>query len=224
MEARGRQILATRPQDLPHNLRTNFSAHLADRIALHEQHGFEHIRTYYQMRRDLNQPIPQLSLPASLHLTKYTPELDQAVMNTVNEAFTDHWGHIPLTEKIWKLFYTSSSDFRPDLTYVAQTIEGEVAGICFNEVREAENQAFGIRQGWIRILAVRRPWRRQGIGTALLCIAMQAFKDSGMDLAGLGVDAENLTGALKLYEDLDFTVFRRFLAYGKTISPEEINT
>jgi mycothiol synthase len=217
METRGREIMSLRPSDLPHNLRSNMLDTLADRVALYEQHGFSWVRAYYRMRRDLSLPIPEVRLPPGISLHNYTAELDQATMQAVDEAFRDHWGYAPLDMEVWQLFFVGAPSFRPEMTYLAMADDGQVAGVCFNEVHSEENLALGVQQGWIRSLAVRRPWRKQGLGTALLCASMLAFRQAGLDFAGLGVDAENLTGALRLYEQLDFTVFSRYLAYNKTV-------
>lgn len=217
METRGRQILAERPRDVPHNLRGNTPDNMLDRIALYEQHGYQHVRSYYHMRRDLHLPIPEPVWPAGITVQNWSPELDLATMQSVDEAFSDHWGNVPVDEEAWRLFYSGTPDFRPDLTYLAMTEDGQIAGVCFNEVRQAENRALGLQQGWIRSLSVRRPWRKLGLGTALMCISMQAFKQEGLDYAGLGVDAENLTGALRIYERLDFKVVKRYMAFSKTV-------
>jgi GNAT superfamily N-acetyltransferase len=52
--------------------------------------------------------------------------------------------------------------------------------------------------GWIGDLAVRAPWRRRGLGQALLLHSFRLFADAGKQRAGLGVD--NATGALARYE------------------------
>ena len=54
--------------------------------------------------------------------------------------------------------------------------------------------------GWIRSLFVRRPWRRRGLGMALLLDAFRRFHERGERKVGLGVDAESETGATRLYE------------------------
>jgi ribosomal protein S18 acetylase RimI-like enzyme len=169
------------------------------------------------MRRDLSLPIPEVKLPPGITLRTYTPDMSEATMQAIDEAFRDHWGNVPLDMEAWELFYTGVPDFRPEMTYLALTDDGQVAGVCFNEVHEEENLALNDKQGWIRILAVRRPWRKQGLGTALMCVSMQAFRQAGLEYAGLGVDSENLTGALRIYEQLDFTVARRYLSFTKTV-------
>ena len=54
--------------------------------------------------------------------------------------------------------------------------------------------------GWIQGLGVRRPWRRRGLGAALLAHALAAFAARGQLRVDLGVDAEGATRPLRLYE------------------------
>ena len=57
-------------------------------------------------------------------------------------------------------------------------------------------------------MSVRRPWRRRGLARALVAESLRALRDAGMTSAVLGVDADNPTGALGVYEDNGF-VHRR---------------
>jgi ribosomal protein S18 acetylase RimI-like enzyme len=59
-------------------------------------------------------------------------------------------------------------------------------------------------------LGVRNPWRRRGLGLALLRHAFAELGRLGADRVGLGVDAENVTGALRLYERAGMHVTRRY--------------
>ena len=222
LEERGAQILTTRPRDLPYSLRTSCQDILHDRIALFEQHGFKHVRSSYRMRRDLRQPIPDRPLPMSLAsggitLRQWSPELDRPTMEAWNESFSDHWGFIPVNEEVWKLWFTGHPMFRQDLSFLAMTGEGEIAGFCLNRVSTDEIRATGIKEGWIQELGVRRPWRKKGLATALLCASMSALKADGLEYAALGVDAENLTGALRIYERVGFTVLKRFMTFSKSV-------
>ena len=47
---------------------------------------------------------------------------------------------------------------------------------------------------------------------------MSALKSEGLEYAVLGVDSENPTGALKLYESLEFEVVRRHINFAKTVT------
>ena len=63
--------------------------------------------------------------------------------------------------------------------------------------------------GWIGDLAVRAPWRRRGLGQALLLHSFGLFAEAGKRRAGLGVDRDNATGALALYERVGLRVVRQ---------------
>jgi ribosomal protein S18 acetylase RimI-like enzyme len=58
-------------------------------------------------------------------------------------------------------------------------------------------------------------WRGRGIGRALLAESLRELKARGMAEAGLGVDTENVSGALRLYEAARFEVVKRHTVYRK---------
>jgi ribosomal protein S18 acetylase RimI-like enzyme len=65
---------------------------------------------------------------------------------------------------------------------------------------------------------VRRPWRRRGLARSLLVQSLHAIKERGMTEAALGVDTQNPTGALRLYESVGFRPVKRFTAYQKSFT------
>jgi ribosomal protein S18 acetylase RimI-like enzyme len=73
--------------------------------------------------------------------------------------------------------------------------------------------------GWVRILAVRRAWRKRGLGKALLLHAFGELYRRGWRKAGLGVDAGNLTGALGLYTGVGMSEIYRIDRYAKELRP-----
>ena len=79
--------------------------------------------------------------------------------------------------------------------------------------------------GWLSTLAVRRPWRRQGIALALLHHTFREFHRRGRYRVGLGVDSANLTGATRLYEKAGMRISRQWDAYEKELRPgRELST
>jgi ribosomal protein S18 acetylase RimI-like enzyme len=62
--------------------------------------------------------------------------------------------------------------------------------------------------GYVALLGVRRAWRRQGLGEALLLRSFQNFRERGWTRGTLGVDASSKTGATRLYERAGMTVYR----------------
>ncbi len=67
-----------------------------------------------------------------------------------------------------------------------------------------------MRVGWVRVLGVKWPWRRRGLGLALLLHSFGELLRRGIRTVGLGVDAENLTGAVRLYERAGMWVEHRY--------------
>ena len=88
----------------------------------------------------------------------------------------------------------------------------DVAGAIIGRPRTAEDP----QAGWVSDLAVRRPWRRRGIGLALLLHEFGAFYRRGLRGAMLGVDAESPTGATALYERAGMTEVGRTDVYVKS--------
>jgi ribosomal protein S18 acetylase RimI-like enzyme len=73
------------------------------------------------------------------------------------------------------------------------------------------NEETGQRRGELAGVSVRRRWRGRGLARALVADSLRALRDAGMTRATLGVDAENPTGALGVYEANGFVVPRRGL-------------
>ena len=69
--------------------------------------------------------------------------------------------------------------------------------------------------GWIRILGVLPEFRQRGLGQALLRHTFADFASRGFKAVGLGVDAQNPTGAVRVYERAGMHVERTNLIYEK---------
>ena len=197
-------------------LRLGAFDNIPGRAARYARHGFQPVRYFYRMRRDLSQPIPDWPLPAGLTLTTYRPELAEAVRLADNEAFSDHWSHEPVSVNDWQQFVVGNSAFRPDLTPIL--LDGdEVVAFSLNRVSAEENARQGYTAGWVGSLGTRRAWRKRGLASALLVWSMRAFQAEGLEYAALGVDAANPTGALGLYERLGFVSDRRITVYERAV-------
>jgi len=80
----------------------------------------------------------------------------------------------------------------------------EIVGMVRPFVNEEENAVQGVRRGWCENISTRATWRGKGVASSLICLALRALRDRGMTEAALGVDAQNETGALRLYESMGF--------------------
>ena len=66
-------------------------------------------------------------------------------------------------------------------------------------------------------LFTRRPWRRQGVGAALLHDAFGRLWAAGERNVGLGVDSASGTGAFRLYERAGMTPALGWAVYEKQL-------
>jgi ribosomal protein S18 acetylase RimI-like enzyme len=186
-----------------------------DRINLIERRGYQHIRNAYDMVRPDLENIPDLPLPEGLEVRPVEEEHLRLIWEASNEAFRDHWGYIP---DPWEEFvrWMNDPDFDPSLWRVAWQGE-QVAGMVMSFIDKDQNELFGWKRGYTENICVRRPWRKQGLAKALIALSLIALKERGMTEAALGVDAENISGALHLYESMGFRVVKTSSIYRKSL-------
>jgi ribosomal protein S18 acetylase RimI-like enzyme len=106
--------------------------------------------------------------------------------------------------------------YDPTLYFLAIDVpSGEIAG--FNLCRPQSH--YDADRGWVSAIGVRRPWRKRGLGLALLRHAFNEFYRRGKHKVGLGVDSQNLTGALRLYESAGMHMDQAHDFYEKELRP-----
>jgi ribosomal protein S18 acetylase RimI-like enzyme len=69
---------------------------------------------------------------------------------------------------------------------------------------------------------VRRPWRRRGLARSLLVQSCQMFRGIGMEETALGVDTQNPSGALGLYQSVGYRAGRCHTLFNKEMEPGEM--
>ncbi|HLF27175.1 MAG TPA: GNAT family N-acetyltransferase [Anaerolineae bacterium] len=218
-EGRAREIAAGHPIDRPRYLRVwcwCFGA-VVGKAAMLEREGYRVARRHYLMRRPTLDELPDAPVPPGLELRPVQPEHLRAIWDGMVEAFRDHWGAGPVTEED----YTGWRDSpQHDLGLWQVAWDGDqVAGLSINMSSQAENEHFQRKEFWVEDLAVRRPWRKRGLGRALLVNSMRLLRDEyGMTSAALGVDTENLSGALRLYESVGFQPVQSAAVYRKPLT------
>jgi mycothiol synthase len=171
--------------------------------------GYAPLRDFWRMEIVLLEPPPAPEWPAGLTLRTFVPgQDDHPVHAAVEDAFRDHWNHGFQPFEAWQQHSIKRESFNPALWFLAldgETIAG--AALCYTPQDT----------GWVGQLAVRRPWRRRGLGLALLRHAFGEFYRRGVTTIGLGVDAQNLTGATRLYERAGMRVARQLDAFEKEL-------
>lgn len=176
--------------------------------ALLRTNGYSPVRFYWRMEIKLQEATAPMTFPAGIELRPFVKDEHAiAVWQADNEVFRDHWGSHDRTYEEWSEKF-SNPNFDPTLWMIAWD-GNELAGFSQNRLRQ------GI--GWIGTIGVRRPWRKKGLGLALLHHSFGEFYKRGTTTIGLGVDSTNLTGATELYQRAGMYVAAEFALYEKEL-------
>lgn len=214
-ERLARELLALERPDFPVLGSWTGETQLGD-SALLEAAGFERVRWFFDMVRPDLDDVPAIPLPDGLVIRPIDDSMARQVWKADIEAFADHWGGFDHSEEQLQRWLSSPST---DLSIWLVAFDGdEIAGGVINSIDAAQNEAMGYRRGWLSSVFTRRPWRRRGLARALIASSLALHRERGMTSAALGVDADNPSGALGLYEDMGFTVNYRASAWRKELS------
>jgi mycothiol synthase len=210
-EARARQQVPEAPPGVRVSLFNPISNGNHAARALLEREGYTVARHFWRMHIDMDQAPPAAEWPAGISVRTFIPgQDDRAAFEAMQEAFRDHWGHVPWRFETWRQLMIKREDFDPSLWFLAMDGD-EIAGgsLCFSYSRE----------GWVDELGVRRPWRRQGLGLALLHHSFGEFYRRGQHRVALGVDSQSTTGATRLYQRAGMHIARQYDSYQKELRP-----
>jgi mycothiol synthase len=207
-EARAREHVPLAPPGTRVVVNNWINARNPEARSLLEREGYTPERYFFRMEIELGeeQPLPQW--PEGFVVRSGASDQDlRAFYETTEEAMADNWGHVPRSYEEWSERRARSS-FDPSLWFLVQHGGDSVAAVLCSI-------SDGI--GWIDTLAVRRPWRRRGLGSALLTHAFAALHERGMRRMALGVDAENPTGATRVYERAGMRASQQYATYSKEL-------
>jgi ribosomal protein S18 acetylase RimI-like enzyme len=215
--ARGHQLVPQAPADARVVLRQfKMNADEAAARLLRDQ-GYELTRHNLRMVIDFDGPPAEPALPAGLTIRPFVRgQEERDLLLAIREEFRDHWGNVesPFEQDYqeWLHFLDTNPTCDPLLFFVAMD-GGEIAGTVLCQAKWAED----LDTGWIYALGVRRPWRRRGLAQALLQRCFVALYGRGKRRARLGVDAQSLTGATRLYEKVGMRLERQYDFYEKEL-------
>lgn len=220
-EARIREIAADHPTDAPKFLDVGTDDHITGLTELIKSEGYQPVRHWYEMVRPTLDNISDLPLPDGVEV-RPTNRSDSEQMRKIwaaeVEAFQDHWGEGETDESDFDRWGTWGK-FTPELWMVAWEGE-EVVGMVRNFIDYDWNAHTGIKRGWTENISVRRPWRKKGVAKALIARSLLLLKLLGLKEAALGVDTENPSGALQLYQSMGYEVTKSGTSYRKPLTLE----
>jgi ribosomal protein S18 acetylase RimI-like enzyme len=128
--------------------------------------------------------------PEGVRLLGFTPGQAAEVHAVLTLAYSQGGGSVPPYSEWWPALATDA-EFDPTLLFVARDIACRVVGVA-----QCWASAF------IKDLAVHPEWRRRGLGRALLLHAFGVFKSRGATTVSLKVEADNPSGAMRLYQSV----------------------
>lgn len=191
----------------------------AERLFRALEYAYE--RTFWMMRILLETAEkPDGRIPEAIRIRPVERETDErAVYDAISEAFMDHWGS--RTETFERFRHNridgEGARFDPTLWFVA--LDGDEvigAACCSATTPRADDTAE------VTLLGVRQPWRRRGVALALLRTAFGEIRRRGIARCELGVDAENPTGATRLYERAGMHVAYSWEIWKKTLDRSRV--
>jgi mycothiol synthase len=168
------------------------SATTASADELYRPRGYETVRRFRRMVVEL-ESAPDPDPPPGVELRPLRPGEEPAVHELLEEAFAEHWEHRRRSFDEYAERTFARDDYDPSLCGVAAA-DGELAGASLNWWKDVGDW------GWIGTIGI--PARFRGIGEALMRWTFAEFVRRGEHRVALGVDAQNETGATRLYERL----------------------
>jgi ribosomal protein S18 acetylase RimI-like enzyme len=179
---------------------------------LFDAEGYQHVRSSYRMKVEFEQPVEVPPLPEGITVQPFERQDARRVFEVQQESFMDMWGFEPATWEEWAYFVLDASDADPSLWLTAHDGD-EMVGVCVCRAYGVDDPGMG----YVRMLGVRRAWRKRGVGMALLKRAFAQFQGRGYQRAALGVDATSLTNAVALYQRAGMHIWKQSVLYQKTL-------
>ncbi len=172
--------------------------------AILERRGYRGVRFFVGMVRPALDDIPDLPLPPGVEVRPVRPEDVRAIFDAEVSAFAGHWGASAEDgeEARWLMFRDEPLN---DLALWQVAWAGNtIVGMVRPYINPPDLEILGVRRGWCENISTHAAWRGRGIAKALIARALIALRDRGMTEAALGVDADNETGALGVYQAMGF--------------------
>jgi ribosomal protein S18 acetylase RimI-like enzyme len=220
-EERARKALDLCPEDVRVAYRAGTVTTIEAPKALYNSYGMQLIRHSFRMKIDFNGQVPEPNWADGITVqsASKTDKDIETITRVDMEAFKDHFGYIEQPFEVelewWKNWLGNDEQLADSSLWFLAMDGDQAVGLALCAVYDSEDRELG----HVNSLGVLRSHRKRGIGLALLRHAFGEYYRRGYKGATLGVDAENLTGALRLYEKAGMSVHRQFDLYEKELRP-----
>lgn len=157
--------------------------------------GFTLEQRYLHMEIIMQAPPPAPAWPEGITARPFVGGRDErAVFDLIQAAFAEPDSDV-LTFEEWRREIFTLESFDPSLWALADNGEGLV-GVVISRQDMGDDGAIG----WLDDVGVHPAWRKRGLGLAMLYHSFGVFYQRGVTRCGLTVEAQNASGARRLYE------------------------
>jgi mycothiol synthase len=184
--------------------------------ALLAEVGYAPVRYYLRMVREIEgHDVEVAPLADGFSIRGFTTVDADAIFAAYAESFADHWGHQHVDREDWwhERRDAEAAGYDPGLWLVAYDGAELIGFVTASTQRDAAGNDFG----YVGDLGVRSGWRGKGVGAALLTRSLAMFGQRGLPRAALDVDAENTTGAVRLYTKIGMQVLPSFTIWSQRL-------
>jgi ribosomal protein S18 acetylase RimI-like enzyme len=194
-----------------HGLKTAsvFAPHEHELADVARARGYEKRRESLTMEIGFDEP-PRDGDFGELELRTYRDDDHDALIAALNDAFSEGLSWQEVTPVRFKERFLGKHDFDPTLWFLVWDGD-ELAGFALDYPQLGTERDLG-HVNW---LGVRKAWRRRGLAEALLRHSFKELYARGKPRTALGVDVENITGALRVYERVGMRAIHRFGVWQK---------
>lgn len=214
---RATELLRSTGRNLPCAIRVDGLDTTESKHRLFARAGFTPVRWFEELLRPLADLPARRTVPG-VRIVAWPDDRAEEIRQVKNRAFADHWGATPTSEHHWEQM-VHGFGARLDLSLVALDDDDRVIAHCLCKRYPDDDELLGRRDGWIDNLGCLPEWRGRGIASALLVEALHAFAGAGLTHASIGVDADSITGANRLYRSLGFAPHQRSITHEIVLEP-----
>ena len=173
--------------------------------------GATEVRNFWRMQIDLAETPPTVGAAPDGVVVRDIGDDEgdlRIVWHLIDTSFAEHFGHEPgRTFDKWIADWRKRSSYDVSLWRIAE-LDGEPVGAMLGAIID--------NYGHVSTLGTLKPGRGRGIGTHLLQVAFAEFHRRGLRTVTLGVDSENGTGAVRLYESVGMRAVHEWVLYELT--------
>jgi mycothiol synthase len=202
VEELDRRARALSPTTAPGRFRHAIDADDLAAASILETHGLRPVRHFWHMEIDPTAVETSTSTLDGIVLREIEAPAELATVHAIlDEAFAEDWGYHPQPLDRWSEDHAEGPGYDPTLWALAAEGDEPVGALTASLVDE---------RGWVDEVGVRPAWRGRGVAAALLLRSFAMFAGRGIRRVILNVDAENPTGATRLYERVGMRIAARW--------------